>query len=494
MVQRHAQRVVDLRLVGPPTRWALVQQARFVQQLIPLEHPHTIKPGLIETEHDPQPILPVLALHPLALGDELLQGRKDVIFDHGRSPAALILPGEEVIDPLPGCARRRAPFADQSQVGDGQQPSIGGAGFVRGGTSGLIAERVQLFDIANLEPGLALHPTAKSDVEGTVLRLEQSRRQGRQAVVTLDREHARRIVGDRDDDGFEADLDLGGSHLGEDRARMYLDRPARHDGTMNPIALVTGGYGGIGREISIALRDAGHTVLATTRDPSRIAPIDGVQALALNVTDPASVAALAEGLDRVDVLVNNAGLQIGGAIETIDPADVEWLLAVNVVGPLRLVQAVAAQMRARGSGAIVSISSVAGRIGQPLQGAYAASKHALEALTEALYFELGHFGIRVAIIEPGFVGNGMTVVRDSAVSEPYVELDRQMAGLDEAVTGGSRSDPKIVAGVVLEALSTDEPKLRWPAGPDAEMILGARASLSDEDFEAAMRQLLDLDW
>ena len=130
------------------------------------------------------------------------------------------------------------------------------------------------------------------------------------------------------------------------------------------------------------------------------------QCLALDVTDDASVAAAVAAAGELDAVVNNAGVPGTGPLETYPLDAFARVLEVNTLGPLRMAQAVVPAWRERGSGVLVNISSVQGKIGTPLEGAYAASKHALEALSETLHFELGHFGIRVVIVEPGYIAPG----------------------------------------------------------------------------------------
>jgi NAD(P)-dependent dehydrogenase (short-subunit alcohol dehydrogenase family) len=138
---------------------------------------------------------------------------------------------------------------------------------------------------------------------------------------------------------------------------------------------------------------------------------------------------------------------------------------------------------------------VNGRVASPLGGAYAASKFALEAVSEALHFELGHFGIRVVIIEPGFIAPGMKPGAEWGMEEPYEELVRQWNGVDESLLAGEgRPGPDLVGEAILRAVTTDVPQLRWPVGADAELVLGTRAAMDDAAFEATMRQVLDLTW
>jgi NAD(P)-dependent dehydrogenase (short-subunit alcohol dehydrogenase family) len=154
------------------------------------------------------------------------------------------------------------------------------------------------------------------------------------------------------------------------------------------------------------------------------------------------------------------------------------------------------QWRRRGRGGVlVNVSSVQGRIGTPLEGVYAASKHALEALSETLHYELGHFGIRVVIIEPGYIAPGMKHTADHAGPDVYRELHEQWSGTAETLSGpGGRPGPELVGHAVADALEDPTTPLRVEVGPDAEMVLALRRTQTDEEFEATMRQALDLTW
>ena len=144
-----------------------------------------------------------------------------------------------------------------------------------------------------------------------------------------------------------------------------------------------------------------------------------IDVLALDVSSDESVHRALHEAGELDAIVNNAGVTGYGPLESYPLRSFARVLEVNAIGPLRLAQAVAPAWRERGSGVLVNISSVQGRIGTPLEGAYSASKHALEALSEALYFELGHFGIRVVIVEPGYIAPGMKHEDDHEGPEIY---------------------------------------------------------------------------
>ena len=183
--------------------------------------------------------------------------------------------------------------------------------------------------------------------------------------------------------------------------------------------LITGAGRAIGRATAEVLSERGHEVVATARDVSVLAGLQVEKILSLDVSDDASVAAAVEAAGELDAVVNNAGRTGSGPLEDYPLDDFARVLDVNTLGPLRLVQAVVPQWRRRGSGVVVNISSVQGRIGTPLEGVYAASKHALEALSEVLHYELGHFGIRVVIIEPGYIAPGMKHSADYTGPDVY---------------------------------------------------------------------------
>jgi NAD(P)-dependent dehydrogenase (short-subunit alcohol dehydrogenase family) len=155
-------------------------------------------------------------------------------------------------------------------------------------------------------------------------------------------------------------------------------------------------------------------------------------------------------------------------------------------------------MRNRGEGVIVNVSSVAGKVGAPLNGLYSASKYALEALSETIHYECGHFGIRVHIIEPGGVetpfGNNRRLVGAAAGHEsPYADLVAQWETVGTRLNPGGGAKPESVAEVIVDAVENGG-KLRYPATPDANFVFTARKAMDDEQFERAMRQQLGLTW
>lgn len=261
-------------------------------------------------------------------------------------------------------------------------------------------------------------------------------------------------------------------------------------------ALITGCSTGFGRATAVELKKRGFEVVATARRPETIADIDADAHLALDVTDDDSVTKAVAAAGTVDVLVNNAGVGTGGPIELVPMAEVHRVLETNTLGPLRMMQAVLPQMRARRAGTIVNVSSVSGRVSAPLGGIYSASKFALEALSEALHIEGGHFGIRTIVIEPGFFKTNIAESHhDYGVdAPPYDELDEIMGKLEAELGRAAAPGPEVVATAIADAIETPGSPWRVPVGTDAEMVLGARATLDDAAFEKAMREVLKLDW
>jgi NAD(P)-dependent dehydrogenase (short-subunit alcohol dehydrogenase family) len=226
-----------------------------------------------------------------------------------------------------------------------------------------------------------------------------------------------------------------------------------------------------------------------------------VEVLELDVTDSISIdAAIKEIVSRegrIDVLVNNAGIGTHGPIEDYDDQEVLAVFETNVFGVIRVTRAMLPQMRLQGSGTIVTISSIAGKVTAPFGGIYSASKHAVEALSDALYYELRPFGIRVVLIEPGgfetaFDINSRAALRFTEASA-YLETERRFAAASEKLPGGGQlADAQVVANVIVEAAKAEQPKRRYLVGKDAELIAGLQKQMSDEQFEQAMRTTLDI--
>jgi NAD(P)-dependent dehydrogenase (short-subunit alcohol dehydrogenase family) len=259
--------------------------------------------------------------------------------------------------------------------------------------------------------------------------------------------------------------------------------------------LVTGAARAIGRATVEVLAGRGHEVVATARNPDLLEGLPAVQILELDVSEDASVHAAVAVAGELDAVVNNAGVPGSGPLETYPLESLRRVLEVNTLGPLRMAQAVAPRWRERGSGVLVNVSSVQGKIGTPMEGPYAASKHALEALSESLHFELGHFGIRVVIIEPGYIAPGMKHGDEHPVPALYADLDAQWSGTAGTLLGPEgRPGPELVAVAVADALEDPSTPLRVEVGDDAALVLRLRRTLGDAEFEATMREALGLTW
>ena len=259
--------------------------------------------------------------------------------------------------------------------------------------------------------------------------------------------------------------------------------------------LITGAARAIGKASAEELTNRGHEVVATARDVRALADVKASQRLALDVIDPASISAAFDTAGEVDAVVNNAAVTASGPLEEFPIDELQRIFDTNVLGLVRIVHAVAPAWRARGSGVFVNVSSVQGRVSTPLEGAYAASKFALEALSETLHYELGHFGIRTVIIEPGYIAPGMKESPHFGELPDYAELWAQWEGNDDKLTGpAGRPGPELVAIAIADAIDKEGTPLRVPVGADAELVLATRKELEDDAFEAAMRAALHLDW
>jgi NAD(P)-dependent dehydrogenase (short-subunit alcohol dehydrogenase family) len=260
--------------------------------------------------------------------------------------------------------------------------------------------------------------------------------------------------------------------------------------------LVTGAGSGIGEATAKVLAERGHEVVATARRLDALTDLDVAARLELDVTSDASVAACVAAAGPIDVLVNNAGITETGPMETYPHDVLLKMFETNVFGPMRMVRALVPAMRERGEGVVVNVTSVEGKVAAPLAGAYCGTKHALEALSESLAFEVGHFGVRVVIVEPGYIAPGMrNAVRHGEDGTAYEELRRQWSGADDTLVGPEgRPGPELVGEAIAEAIADPSTPLRVPVGADAELVLATRKQLGDAEFTAAMRQMLGLSW
>ncbi len=240
--------------------------------------------------------------------------------------------------------------------------------------------------------------------------------------------------------------------------------------------LITGANRGIGRAIATELARRGHRVVATARDPRTLAELDGSERLALDVTDDASVAEALAAAGDVDIVIANAGAIFYAAVEATPLSELQRLLNLNTIAAVRLAQAVLPQMRKRGDGKLLFMSSVLGRVVRPPSAAYAATKWALEALVEALAIEVAPFGVQAALLEPGAVSSGALddVTTYTLPGDPYSAILRGGGPRDGMIT------PEQVAAEVADAAEKPRLPLRIPIGDAARALLAARHTAPDD--------------
>jgi NAD(P)-dependent dehydrogenase (short-subunit alcohol dehydrogenase family) len=257
-------------------------------------------------------------------------------------------------------------------------------------------------------------------------------------------------------------------------------------------ALITGTSKGIGLETTLVFARAGYKVFATMRNPEMASDFKqiisneslDITISKMDVDSDTSVNqcinSIIEKNGQIDVLVNNAGIERHGSIEEMTIDDFEAIMNTNYLGVLRCTKSILPQMRKNRNGCIINVASVAGHIANSPLGGYAASKHALEAISEALAQEVKPFNIKVYIVEPGIINTQMAtnIAVDSGSIYPH---SKRFAGLF-AASLKNPTPPSLVANKILEVAESNSWKLRYPVGPDAEPFIQWRASMSDEQW------------
>jgi NADP-dependent 3-hydroxy acid dehydrogenase YdfG len=263
--------------------------------------------------------------------------------------------------------------------------------------------------------------------------------------------------------------------------------------------LITGCSTGIGRATAELLNREGWTVYATARRPETLADLEraGCKTLALDVTDEASMTSAVEAVNQaegaVGVLINNAGYSQSGAVESVPLDDVRRQFETNVFGLLRMCQLVLPGMREQRWGRIVNLSSMGGRVVFPGGGIYHATKYAVEALSDAMRFEVRGFGVEVIIVEPGLIVTsfGETASASVQAGGPYADFNRAVAATTEGAYQGPMAKlgggPETVAQTIAAALTSDRPKTRYPVTASARLILALRRLTPDRLWDIAMR-------
>lgn len=271
----------------------------------------------------------------------------------------------------------------------------------------------------------------------------------------------------------------------------------------NKTVLITGCSSGIGAATAARLASVGWDVWASARRPEELDDLQaaGCRTIALDVTDEDSmggaVEALLAGAGRIDALVNNAGYSQSGAVESLSLDDVRRQFETNVFGLVRLTQLVLPTMRRQRSGRVVNIGSMGGKLTFPGGGAYHASKYAVEALSDALRFEVAGFGVKVVLIEPGLITTAFEKTARAGMASylggdgPYAEFNAKVqAATAEAYDGPLGrfgGPPEEVAKVIEKALTKARPKPRYTVTVSAPAAIAARRVLGDRGWDLAMR-------
>lgn len=273
---------------------------------------------------------------------------------------------------------------------------------------------------------------------------------------------------------------------------------------MEKVAIVTGTTSGIGYETCLSLARDGYYTFATVRDVKKAEKILQIakkenlkiEIVELDVDDEKSISTAIQKIlskkQQIDVLVNNAGWGLFGSVEDVPIKDFRAQFETNFFGIISIIQKVAPIMRKQKSGVIVNISSVAGKIGFPGSPAYISSKFALEGLSESLRYELGQFGVKVVIIEPGVIKSNFfssMKVAEPKLDSPYKEItEKVIMGVKMMAELGT--PPSEVATTILKAIKEKDPRPRYVVGNDAQMFLEAKKAKTDTEFENYLKKEL----
>jgi NAD(P)-dependent dehydrogenase (short-subunit alcohol dehydrogenase family) len=266
------------------------------------------------------------------------------------------------------------------------------------------------------------------------------------------------------------------------------------------VVLITGCSSGFGLLSAVAFAKRGDRVFASMRDLTKAGPLKEsakaagvtVETIELDVISEASVRAAVEGVitsaGQIDIVVNNAGIGAVAAVEDFDDDEVLKVFDTNVFGVIRVVRAVLPHMRSRRSGRIVNVGSMAGVVPSQFRGIYSATKSALAALSDAMFYELHPWGVHSCVVEPGFfetsIGSNRMATRRQASSDYAPLLARYEGGGSTAPAGSERAEPGPVADVIVQAATEPSPKRHYIVGKDAEALSSLKAKFSDDEFAA----------
>ncbi|SMC41516.1 oxidoreductase [Janibacter indicus] len=270
--------------------------------------------------------------------------------------------------------------------------------------------------------------------------------------------------------------------------------------TDSHVALVTGASSGIGEAAAVALAEAGWTVVGAARRLERLESLrtKGVTPHVVDVSDDDSMVTLVDDVvaehGRIDVLVNNAGYSVFGAVEDVPVEVARRQLEVNVLGLSRMSQLVLPHMRAAGAGRIINIASVAGHVSEPLGGWYHASKYAVEALSDAMRMELAPHGVRVAIIEPGAIRTEFGDIAADSLAEysgsgAYAGQARRMARAHERMFGADAAEVDVVVDAIVHAATARRPRSRYQVPASARAMVAATKVVPSPVMDAVMGRM-----
>lgn len=272
------------------------------------------------------------------------------------------------------------------------------------------------------------------------------------------------------------------------------------------VVIITGSSSGIGLESALLLARNGYITYATMRSPEKDTSIKAavqkehlpIKVIQLDVNDDSSVKIAIDHIiseaGRIDVLVNNAGYSLGGALEDLSMDEIQSQYETNLFGLIRVTQAVLPTMRKQRSGRILNISSGAGIFGFPGHSAYVSTKFAVEGLSESIAYELEPFGIKVILIEPGFIRTNFTqamIVAKKAQdpASPYSEMMQKiMTSASELIKNASHAE--LVANIILDAASNPNPRLRYLAGKDVESWAVGKKNMDELEFFNMIKRII----
>ncbi len=304
--------------------------------------------------------------------------------------------------------------------------------------------------------------------------------------------------------------DIGSYATAKDKNRQVIVSTMSKNMTEGEkIAVVTGSSSGIGFETSLLLAKKGFRTYATVRNLEKAKAIRDIsekgelpiQVVELDVDNDKSVkdaiARINDESKRIDVLVNNAGYALVGALEDLSMDEIKAQFETNLFGAIRVMKAVLPTMRKQqGGGTIVNISSMGGRIAFPFDPAYHGTKFALEGVTESVHYETEPFGIKVVLIEPGIIGSNF--LRNAKLAQMAVEPSSPYAPMVQTLQKVAPSfydqatPPEEVAKAILKVVTIDNPDLRYVVGNDAIQMMKAREGMSDPEFEGLIKQQFHL--